>query len=176
MTEGKSLLNPYASPYIPLSRNPAGKTLEKENKAVENVPDDPEKKEGGDRPSEHHLQDSLLEEFDKLSFSAESSSKVDLSSGYDDPFYDSEFVDVGDLDIAVESISLMFPNISLDSIAVLLHANGYNPSQTINVLEQLEYGDDGFEDVAEPSESCSHLDNPPVSQASKPEDSCGYEV
>ncbi|XP_072982501.1 polyadenylate-binding protein-interacting protein 6-like isoform X1 [Typha latifolia] len=159
--EGKSRLNPYAKPYEPLSKVLCGKSIEQENKAAEKVVEESGNNEAAGKSTELELPDSIsvdycLQSLDKNSTTGESSLKLDHPYIFDNTFHDQMSI-MDDPNLMVESLLSMFPGISVDSITALLNANNCDLDQTIDMLEQLEFDGDGFDDLSGASDASSHL-------------------
>ncbi|XP_038984557.1 uncharacterized protein LOC103722982 [Phoenix dactylifera] len=166
MMQRKSLLNPYATPYVPLSKIGPGVSSERENRATL----DDSENDIIENSADYQLPDSVsvdhdIQGLEKLKVSDESSSEIGEPWNSDDAFQDviprSEKQNVvDDPNLIIEFLSSMFPDISIESLAELFNANHGDLNQTIYVLEQLEYG--GYElDSAETSETSNSLDDPP---------------
>lgn len=148
MMQGKSLLNPYATPYVPLSKAIPGVSFERENKATQKILGDAERNEVIENSADYHLPDSVSLDYDiqgleKLIVSNESSRKIGDLWNSGDTFQDAIPLSekqsaMDDPNLIMDLLSSMFPNISLESLAELLNANHGDLNQTIDVLEQLE--------------------------------------
>lgn len=148
MMQGKSLLNPYATPYVPLSKVIPGVSFERENKATQKILGDAERNEVIENSADYHLPDSVSLDYDiqgleKLIVSNESSRKIGDLWNSGDTFQDAIPLSekqsaMDDPNLIMDLLSSMFPNISLESLAELLNANHGDLNQTIDVLEQLE--------------------------------------
>ncbi|XP_010916336.1 uncharacterized protein [Elaeis guineensis] len=168
MMQRKSLLNPYATPYVPLSKIVPGVSSERENRATLC---DSENNEIIEKSADYQLPDSVSVDYDiqgleKLEVSDEPSSKIGDPWNSDDTFQDviprsEKQSAVEDSTLIVELLSSMFPDISIESLAELFNANQGDLNQTIYVLEQLEYGGYEVENSAETSETSNSLDDPP---------------
>lgn len=171
MMQGKSLLNPYATPYVPLSKVMAGVSFERENKPAQKILGDSENSEIIETSADYQLPDSVSVDYDiegleKVKVSDESSSKICDPWNSDDTYQDviprsEKQSAMDDPNLIMESLSSMFPNISIESLAELFNANHGDLNQTIDVLEQLEYEGDELENSAETSETIYSLDDPP---------------
>lgn len=122
MMQGKSTLNPFATPYVPLSKLPPGN-----DEAIENS-------------LELQLPESFsfnydIQSFQKLGLSVESSSKV---GEFNDPTFPDELGKLEDTIAILDCLSSAFPDISLDYLSELLAINQGDFSDTIDALQQLE--------------------------------------
>ncbi|XP_008806264.2 polyadenylate-binding protein-interacting protein 6 [Phoenix dactylifera] len=170
MMQGKSLLNPYATPYVPLSKVIAGVSFERGNKATQEILGDAENKEVIEKSADYQLADSDSVDYDvqhlgNLEASNESSRKIGDPWNSDDTFQDviplsKKQSVMDDPNLIMDLLSSLFPNISIESLAELLNANHGDLNQTIDVLEQLEYEGDEVENSAETSETSNSLDDP----------------
>ncbi|XP_072965242.1 uncharacterized protein [Typha angustifolia] len=156
MMQGKLILNPYATPYVPLSEICPKKSFETGKKVTEETLDESEKKDlTTEKSSKHQLLDFASDAYDIQNMeklASESSQKADLSFSSGNTLQDGiNFID--DQNIIVEYLSSMYPGVSVDFIAGLLNANHHNVNETTDMLEQLEYGE-----VCEASETSGHLD------------------
>uniref|UniRef100_A0ACD5V9D0 Uncharacterized protein n=1 Tax=Avena sativa TaxID=4498 RepID=A0ACD5V9D0_AVESA len=130
--ERSSQLNPHATPFVPSS---FAKSL-KANKDPEKQVDGTEKNGAADK-SRYELPESLsfddyAESLGKINISAESSSKGEAS----------EASHAVNHVAVVESLSLMFPDVSADSILEVLKANEFDTDLTIDMLFDLCEADD----------------------------------
>ncbi|XP_051195267.1 uncharacterized protein [Lolium perenne] len=128
-----SQLNPHATPFVPSS---FAKSL-KANKDPEKQVDGTEKNVTADKSAGYELPDSLsfddyAESLGKVNISAESSSKGEAA----------EASHANNHLAAVESLSLMFPDVSADSILEVLKANEFDTDLTIDMLFDLCEADD----------------------------------
>ncbi|KAG1330602.1 polyadenylate-binding protein-interacting protein 6 [Cocos nucifera] len=161
MMQGKSLLNPYATPYVPLSKVIPGVSFERENKATKKILGDAENNEVIENSADYQLPDSVSVDYDvqgleKLKVSNESPGKIGDPWNSDDTFQDAIPLSekqsaVDDPNMMMDLLSSLFPNISMESLAELLNANHGDLNQTIDVLEQLEDEGDEVGNSAETS-------------------------
>ncbi|XP_074586865.1 uncharacterized protein LOC141842749 isoform X2 [Curcuma longa] len=145
--QGKSSLNPFATPYVPISKIQSETRVE----ASEETTGPPGNNEAIEKSLDPQLLDSFyydIQSFGKLDISGESSSKVDQH--LDDTFSD-ELSKLVNPSATLERLSSMFPDISLDYLADLLAINQGDFNDTIDVLQQLESDDDGTEYPTEPA-------------------------
>ncbi|XP_010926064.2 uncharacterized protein [Elaeis guineensis] len=171
MMQGKSLLNPYATPYVPLSNVIPGVSFERDNKATKKILGDAENNEVIENSADYQLLDSVSVDYDvqgleKRNASDESSRKIGDPWNSDYTFQDAipsseKQSAVDDPNMVMDWLSSMFPNISMESLAELLNANHGDLNQTIDVLEQLEYEGDEMENSAEASATSNRLGDPP---------------
>lgn len=145
MMQRKSLLNPYAAPYVPLSKIVPAVSSERENRATLG---DSENNEIIEKSADYELPDTVSVDYDiqgleRLKVSDESSSKLGDPWNSDDTFQDvilssDKQSALDDPNLIIELLSSMFPDMSIESLAELFNANHGDLNQTIYVLEQLE--------------------------------------
>ncbi|KAJ0962753.1 hypothetical protein J5N97_027875 [Dioscorea zingiberensis] len=155
MMAGKSVLNPYATPYVPLSEMFSGMKFE-ENVAGKGMSTDFEKKKTAESPVAGS----------STSFAKAEASKIGQHSGSSymhTPFHEEavgfeDFGAVNDHALVMETLCSMFPDISVESLAEVFHVNNGDLSETIDMLEQFE--GEGFDsgDLPETSEMRSNFD------------------
>ncbi|KAG6538418.1 uncharacterized protein LOC122038307 [Zingiber officinale] len=145
--QGKSTLNPFATPYVPILQIQSETRLE----ASEETTGPPGNNEATEKSLEPQLLESFyydIQSFGKLDISGESSSKVDQH--LDDTFSD-ELSQLVNSSAILECLASMFPDISLDYLADLLTINQGDFNDTIDALQQLESDVDGTEYPTEPT-------------------------
>ncbi|XP_074586863.1 uncharacterized protein LOC141842749 isoform X1 [Curcuma longa] len=150
--QGKSSLNPFATPYVPISKIQSETRVE----ASEETTGPPGNNEAIEKSLDPQLLDPQLldsfyydiQSFGKLDISGESSSKVDQHL---DGTFSDELSKLVNPSATLEHLSSMFPDISLDYLADLLAINQGDFNDTIDVLQQLESDDDGTEYPTEPA-------------------------
>lgn len=149
--QGKFLLNPHATPYVPLQKNFPGVSLGGDDAKV------PKKTSGKSDNSE----DVGLAGSCQLPASASVQVSDDLSPRMNDfSFLDEE----SDMMDALDSLSTRFPNYSTESLIALLNANQGDLRNTVDMLEELEDDGDVTQDFPESSEV--HNNSVPASQNS----------
>ena len=126
-------LNPHATPFVPASNKSLFAESLKGKKDPQKQVDETEKNETADKSAGYQLPESLsfddyAESLGKINISTESSSKGEAA----------EASHAGNHHLAVvESLSLMFPDVSADFILEALKANEFDAELTIDMLSDL---------------------------------------
>ncbi|WOK94175.1 hypothetical protein Cni_G02877 [Canna indica] len=141
--QGKSVLNPFATPYVPLSKLSSGSREEVTGKMIDPFVNN----DSIDKSIEYQLPESFsldydIQSFQQLNLSGESSSKMGQHKYSDDPFPD-EISEWDAPNVMLNSLSSMFPDISVEYLAELLAVNQGDFNETIDVLQQFECDGDG---------------------------------
>lgn len=132
--QGKSTLNPFATPYVPILKIQSETRVEASEETT-GPPGNNEAIKKSLEPQLFYSFDCDIQSFGKLDVSGESSSKGDQR--LDDTFSD-ELSKLDDFSAILEYLSSMFPDISSDYLAELLAINQGDFNDTIDALQQLE--------------------------------------
>ncbi|KAM0933022.1 putative polyadenylate-binding protein-interacting protein [Dioscorea sansibarensis] len=164
MMARKSVLNPYAAPYVPLSEMFSGMSFEEKNKAGKGLLGESEKNTANclvaGSTSSYGIQHAVKpDNFEELP------TKIGQQSGSPDthtlPDGTAEYEDFGGMNdhaMMMETLSSLYPDISVESLAEVLYVNNGNLNEAIDMLEQFEY--EGFDsgDFPETSEARNNFD------------------
>ncbi|XP_042429948.1 polyadenylate-binding protein-interacting protein 6-like [Zingiber officinale] len=136
MMQGKSTLNPFATPYVPLTKLP----FETRDGSSEKTTAAAGNNETTENSLEHQLPESFsfnydIQSFQKLSLSGESSSKV---GEFNNPTFPDDLGKLDDSIAILDCLSSAFPDISLDYLSELLAINQGDFNDTIDALQQFE--------------------------------------
>ncbi|XP_042425263.1 polyadenylate-binding protein-interacting protein 6-like [Zingiber officinale] len=136
MMQGKSTLNPFATPYVPLTKLP----FETRDGSSEKTTAAAGNNETIENSLEHQLPESFsfnydIQSFQKLSLSGESSSKV---GEFNNPTFPDDLGKLDDSIAILDCLSSAFPDISLDYLSELLAINQGDFNDTIDALQQFE--------------------------------------
>ncbi|XP_074557061.1 uncharacterized protein LOC141813052 [Curcuma longa] len=149
MMQGKSTLNPFATPYVPLSKLP----FETRDGFSEKTTAPPGNNEAIENSLELQLPESFsfnydIQSFQKFSLSGESSSKV---GEFNDATFPNELGKLDDSIAILDCLSSAFPDISLDYLSELLAINQGDFNDTIDALQQLESDVDALDYPTDPA-------------------------
>ncbi|XP_039142815.1 uncharacterized protein LOC120280139 [Dioscorea cayenensis subsp. rotundata] len=165
MMARKSVLNPYATPYVPLSEMFSGMSFEEKNKAGKGILDESKEKNTvnclvAGTTSSYGVQNAVKpDNFEELP------TKIGQNSGSPDmhtlPDETAEYEDFGGMNdhaLKMETLSSLYPDISVESLAEVLYVNYGNLNDAIDMLEQFE--NEGFDsgDFPESSEARNNFD------------------
>ncbi|KAJ8480025.1 hypothetical protein OPV22_023752 [Ensete ventricosum] len=154
MKRVKSDLNPHAAPYIPHSKLFPGTIYKSTEMTIS-----PGNYKATEKSMEYQLPNSWnydIENFERLDLSSESASKIGqngLSSESASKigqhnYLDNTFQEESRWDasyVKLDSLSSMYPDISMEYLAAILAANQGDLQETIDVLQEFKYEGDGSE-------------------------------